>query len=53
MKKEHIAIAAQLLTTMRDIAVQLAEAQNHKNLEKARALKQELLHFQSQLDHLL
>lgn len=53
MRKEDIALVAQLLTGMRDALNKLEEAQRKKDLEKANAAKREILYFQSQIDSLL
>lgn len=53
MKREDIAIVAQLLTSMRDAVDKLNEAQRKKSLERAQAAKKEIMRFQSQLDALL
>jgi hypothetical protein len=53
MKKEDIAILAQLLTAMKDSVSKLEEAQAAKNLEKAAAAKREIITFQKKIEEIL
>ncbi len=53
MKKEDIALVAQLLTSMRDAVEKLAEAEKDKDSEKLSAAKKEILNFQNQIEKIL
>ena len=53
MKKEDIALIAQLLTGIKDALTKLEEAQKIKDIERINSAKKEILHFQSQIDKLI
>lgn len=53
MKKEDIAILAQLLTSMKDAIDELEEAEKNKDAEKLAAAKREILNFQTQINSIL
>ena len=53
MKKEDIAVLAQLLATMKDVALQLENSQKNKDYESVNKAKKELLELQKQVDKML
>lgn len=53
MKKEEIALVAQVLTAMRDAVAGLEKAQKNKDEERIAAAKREIFVFQKKLDELL
>ena len=53
MKKEEIAIVAQLLTGMKDSIEKLEEAKRKRDLEGFDEAKKELLNFQKQIDQII
>lgn len=53
MKKEEIAIVAQLLTGMKDSIEKLEEARRKKDLEGFDEAKRELINFQKQIDQII
>lgn len=53
MKRDEIALVAQLLTALRDAVNALEKAQREKNEEKISTAKREILLFQKKLDEIL
>lgn len=53
MKKEEIAVLAQLLTAIKDAIYKLEEGQKEKDTEKTASAKREILAFQKKLEELL
>jgi hypothetical protein len=53
MKKEDIAVLAQLLTGIKDAIEKIEDAQRNKDNEQLEGAKREILNFQRQIDSLL
>ncbi len=53
MKKEEIAVLAQLLTAIKDTIERLEEAQKKKDSEELEMAKREILSFQKKIDEIL
>lgn len=53
MKKEEIPIIAQLLTSMKEAAGKLEEAQKDNDMKKLAAAKSEILNFQREIEKIL
>lgn len=53
MKKEEIAVLAQLLTALKDAVLKLEEAQREKRIEEIASAKREILSFQKKIEELL
>lgn len=53
MKKEEIAVLAQLLTAIKDAIDRLEEAQKKKDAEELEMAKREILSFQKKIDEIL
>lgn len=53
MKKEDIAIIAQLLATMKDVALELESAEKRKDFDSVNKAKKEILDLQKQVDKML
>ena len=53
MKRDDIALIAQLLNMMKDTVDFLSKAKREKNLEKYNSARKEILHLSEQVDKLL
>ncbi len=53
MEKEEIAILAQLLATMKDVASEMERARENKDFEKMEKLKKEILTLQRKAEEVL
>lgn len=53
MKKEDVAVLAQLLATMKEVALQLETAIAKKDYSSVQSAKKEILELQKQVDRML
>lgn len=53
MKKEKIVVLAQLLTAMKDAALELEKAQRAEDNDRVMMIKKEILNFQKKVDELI
>ena len=53
MKKENVALLAQLLTALRDAAEKLEKSYNEKDMETLARSKKEVLNLQAKIDRLI
>ncbi len=53
MKRERIAVLAQLLSGIKDAIGKLEESQRNKDVELMTEAKEEILYFQREIDKLL
>jgi hypothetical protein len=52
MKKEDLAVLAQLLTAMKDAVGELEDAQRRNDSDRIMTIKKEILSFQKKIDEL-
>jgi len=50
MKKEDVAIVAQLLSSMKDSINELEKAQKRKDIEKMNSIKKEMIRLSEQIE---
>jgi hypothetical protein len=53
MKKEEIAVLAQLLTAIKDAVEQMESAERERDAEKIASAKKEILNFQKKISEIL